>query len=229
MNRSLNLIILFVAALSCGCAKLEELTGREVHGASSVPESKATADEQAAIDTTLDEISNLTEKFGPRKTFDTIPIVVNDEDMNKTKRGGFCSYGPSYISINKAVFKPGSDDESNLFNILLHEIGHCYFGRAHDQTTFFKDGFWVSVTTRDYVRRRATSQLENEICVSMMCTSSQSTGLTKPPTPYQLREYYVGEILQKIRARKLSDFEKFGDVQFLAKAKAFQGKVESVP
>lgn len=216
MNRAVLLTIFLFAVFSCGCAKLEELTGR---GSSDreVPKSKATVEESAAIDTALEEISDLSEKFGPRQTFRKIPIVVTDHDMKKTTWIGLCSYAEPYIAINRAAFQQGLNGDTKLFNVLLHEIGHCYFDREHNSRTFYKKDHWVMLTSIDLERRSASSHSFHEICASAMCEKSRATGLKGPQMPPQLKEYYVGEIMGGITANELSDLERYVDIKFVLK------------
>lgn len=59
---------------------------------------------------------------------------------------GYCVVDPVTNAKSIVVSRKALDEEkentrsSLLFGLLLHEIGHCYFGRAHDDVAVTKKG-----------------------------------------------------------------------------------------
>jgi hypothetical protein len=166
--RPLLLVILVVAA---GCMR----TG-------TVPPSIATDEEQFLIDDTLRQISDLTTYFGERYRFDRLPVIVIDEDWQRTKRLAYCSLNPNYLAVNKIIFQY-ADVKSKLFFVLLHEIGHCYFRRPHDN-----------------------SMITPFLCASAMCERAVPLNSTR-------KLYYVGEMIGKVAQGTITDLESLSQPQ----------------
>lgn len=111
----------------------------------SIPKSEATSSEQEAIVQTIAEIQNLADSMGLHQNFKNIPVVVISEDKFNRKAQAYCEHrrggGGLYVAIMKStmdeylmLFKPHGKN-SFLFMLLVHEFGHCYFGRGHNEET----------------------------------------------------------------------------------------------
>lgn len=190
----------------CALTGLAGCHGRAGDSPDAVPRNEATPEERAKIEKVLLEVSDLTAAHGARRMFNKIPVIVITEDGAKTDRGGYCFTGSvNYIAINRVVINRGPG-EASLFDLLLHEIGHCYFGRDHDSAVLTKPGAQIAVHTGIFMHQAVG--LYNQICVSVMCTVGGSI-------PYELRQYYVNELMGGPRARSVSDFAKFAPLSYL--------------
>ena len=170
-----------------------------------MPLDEGTPLEHAEITGALTRISDLTEKFGKRREFDAIPVIVVTEDARKTDRVGYCDSLP-FIALNRSLFVRDKVN-SSLAPVLLHEIGHCYFHRGHFNGMIVKPGFsFVFYDNSDPMHQRM--YLYPGICQSIMCAHSAN--------PVQLLEYYVGELLGRPRATSVADMEQFAPLNFTA-------------
>src|SRR2546428_373355 len=88
-----------------------------------------TPQEQVQIAAILKKISDLTSKFGPRRVFTRIPVYITTEDPKAAGRSAYCSSG-EYIALNRYLLSTPATI-ALAEPLLLHEIGHCYFGRGH--------------------------------------------------------------------------------------------------
>lgn len=172
-----------------------------------MPTDFATTAERAAIQSSLSAISEMMAKLGKPNKLDRIQILVMKPTRQKLH--GICVQRKKsrYILIARSVLdKHLSEDTSNevderLFMVLLHEIGHCYFGREHD------DALVASVPgsslTTETVRGRTIHMFQRtEVPASVM----HSTGAEG----HGLKEYYVAELLGLARARNWKDLERYG-------------------
>jgi hypothetical protein len=190
-----SLFLAPVIALLClsGCSK-----PKWTYRPQAVPKDEATAEERKQIDDALMKISDLTEKFGTRREFKNIPIVVTTEDARAHKRDAYCA--GSFIALNRGLF-----DKNTVFphmpTILLHEIGHCYFGRGHDSQVFSKPGFNVVFYKHDLWH--PGSEYQVNVCATVMCKDGY--------LPFPLLEYYVGELMGRPRVKDISELKTYGD------------------
>lgn len=140
-----GLIALTLSNVSCSRA-VEATSEPADANALSVPADQATTEERTAIRSTVQEISKKAAKFNYKNDFRAVPIVVTTEDATQTKRWGHCEWNEDgsgqYISIHREVFRHDKTDprSSQVFAVLLHEIGHCYFGRQHEHRLIEKPG-----------------------------------------------------------------------------------------
>lgn len=186
-----------------------------------VPTNEATKLEEDRIDLTLQEIEQISADLGRPRKFRSLPIVVTSEDPIATNRLGFCSslgFGDNgFISINRAVLK--DDTERNrldyLFGVLLHEIGHCYFNRIHEDTVVQKPGFRFEVEVTDSVG--GTTLYLDAFPVSIMNVAGDSASeMIRVPSAF--KRYYVAEIMGIERLESVGEVEKFPGVRLIPKS-----------
>jgi hypothetical protein len=170
-----------------------------------IPKDEATGAERAQIDSALNQISDLSEKFGKRREFKDMPIIVTSDDPKKTGIAGYCSSAP-FIALSRFLFSENTPD-SLLVTTLLHEIGHCYFGLGHTDEWISKPGYSFVFYKTD--PKHPGMSVYPEICVTIMC----SRGLE----PGQLLEYYVGVLLGQPKAKSVTDLERFTELKYIAK------------
>lgn len=171
---------------------------------SPVPRSEATAEETKQIDEALRRIADLTEKFGHRREFRSLPIVVTTEDERANDRSAYCA--GSYISLNRELFV-SNKILPILQPVLLHEIGHCYFGLAHDNATISQPGYSIVFYKKDPVHPGV--EYYSEVCATIMCAHGEIPG--------QLLEYYVGVLLGQPRATQVQSLKKYADFDLVPK------------
>ncbi len=176
-----------------------------------IPADEATAEERKQIDSTLLEIETLAGELGRPQSFRSLPIVVSTESMAKTERAGACYLENGrgrYILVNRVVLREeerlvGIGLQSTLFRVLLHEIGHCYFGRDHLEDKLSERGRRLRFPADRFRRRPEFSELN--------VSSMESRTLL---LPIALKKYYVAEILGLFRARSLAELAQYTGADF---------------
>jgi hypothetical protein len=158
-----------------------------------IPKDAAKADERQKINATLDEIEDLARELGSSARFRSIPVIVTKHNYPDSGSWGSChrkSNGKGqYIAISRAAFDAEDASEkpefAAVFQVLLHEIGHCYLNRKHDSSRIDAEDSYkslpVSVMHPDPSHR-------SELFVAN-----------------RLKKYYVGELLGLRRAKTPRD------------------------
>lgn len=202
----LALVFATILLSGCGAGKPEKTKGSPFV----IPPSEANASETADLAATLAEIEAITLKLGRPQRFNTVPIIVTSEDSKKSHRIGYCRFNRRhrFIAVNRKAFERQADFSSEipnrrLFRVLLHEIGHCYYNRDHDNTLLSKPGLNIGVELESTSTSKKFAIYQG-LCASIMCDKSQKLG----GTPFELREYYVAEMLGIKRATDLAALEK---------------------
>lgn len=208
-------IIIFLIILALGCAKedtekkdvakeLPQKKAEEVSDESSPEERQLLAENMAAIQAYASELSV---KFD----LSAIPVFVTTK-WDVTKHGnGLCVYdGRKGLKIyikkdyfTADVFDRDTGFSSNIFNLLVHEIGHCHMLRKHEHNYLFKDGYKAKFKIQNSKETFAISYYS--VPVSMMVDDDSFR------IPKSLEKYYVGEIFGRFRAKNLEELqEKYG-------------------
>lgn len=167
------------------------------------PRDEASLEERAQINATVARIETLTKELGQPKTFRTLPIILSNEDSYTDHPAGCVSVeggDPQFIVIKRSVFDKendlaGAGVETSLFRVLLHEIGHCYFGRAHEEERLYTENMLIELGTLEGEQPLVYPVLD----VSVMVPESLTL-------PVALEKYYVAELLGISRAKKVEDF-----------------------
>jgi hypothetical protein len=182
-----------------------------------IPQDQATASERAAVEHTLDLISKYAAEFGEVRDFRQLPIVLRVRDNPTENVAGRCHYNYDMRGFFIEIFKDvipilpatrAGQFSSELFIVLLHEIGHCYFSRPHDPALIKRVGF-------EMVFSVSTDSGDNdvyyyEIPASIMI-DTWSIGI-----PKDLERYYVGEILGVFRANTPEELQSFVEFRIQA-------------
>lgn len=204
--------ILFI--LSLGCAKEEEKKDlvkdppkkklEELVDESSLEERQVLAENMAAI-------QSYATAFAIKVDFSSVPILVTTKNEQMKKGNGLCVYDGRKgmkIYIKKDFFMPDIFDKdtgfsSNLFNLLVHEIGHCYLLRKHEHTSLYKEGFKAKFRIEN---SKGTFSVSYYSVPASMMVDDDSFRI-----PRILEKYYVGEIFGKFRAKNLDELQtKYG-------------------
>lgn len=123
----MKLILLFSISILClSCSKKNEQF--------IAPEDLSSLEEKSILSDVINELENIFVDIGRPLNLSRIPIIIT----NTLPLGnlGRCvqDSDSSTILINKNIFDDydkNSKSISNLWSVLAHEIGHCYFGRTH--------------------------------------------------------------------------------------------------
>lgn len=102
-----------------------------------LPSNEATEAENQILSGVLDKLQADFDAIGVDVDLRSIPYHVATMDNSL---GGYCVYKadgtPTGIAINHAIFNYWPTETETqygpIYRILLHEIGHCFFGRDHD-------------------------------------------------------------------------------------------------
>ena len=97
-----------------------------------VPENLATPEQQQVVDRYLVDIQGRFMKFSVDVDVKELPLIVV-QNMTKPDAAAECILG-SHIQIRQDFLQRLMDDkpsEPEIFRIILHEMGHCYFDLGH--------------------------------------------------------------------------------------------------
>jgi hypothetical protein len=179
------------------------------------PADESTGEQRASMNSTLDRIEALTRELGQPRTFRDLPIVVTTANsytdhpaacVSLAGKGQFILIKPSVFDDDAEVQAEGAEDE--LFRVLLHEIGHCYFNRQHEEDRLFAADKVVEISA-DGGGTATYPILDASIMVPEELTA-----------PVALEKYYVAELLGIERAKTMEDL-----VGFVPNAKLRNSKV----
>lgn len=166
------------------------------------PTDEATRQQRALIDSTLTNIEATTSALGSPHTFRTLPVLVTSDTKYISEAKGACvkSGGhPQFILLRPAVLDfeshlPADSETTSLFPVLLHEIGHCYFSREHDDALIRSSGFEISFSSKH--GETAIDERAESLDASVMSPD-------KLLMPIALSRYYVAEVMGQVRHRTL--------------------------
>jgi hypothetical protein len=203
-------LALITFVFSSGCSDWKEKLGVD-HGYTeqSVPNDESTQEERDRINSTLEKIENLAQKFGYSGKFRRLPISVITEDSNITHRIGYCAWDESgdgrFIALNRIIFQQDQPITrfDTVFDVLLHEIGHCYFKRMHDSEIVKKDGYAIEVLLVDSTG--GTQMYFDELPISAMYTKSSIEGSPLTKLPVTFEEYFVSEIVRGVKIKSINE------------------------
>jgi hypothetical protein len=178
-----------------------------------VPASTASNWQQKEISTTLAEIQNFADELGLGKNFKSFPIVIVDSFPGPNEVLAYCQQDEDgagvYIGILKSTMYDYIDRSDNNYNsflymLLVHEFGHCFYQRQHDESTIAFPGMHVFFRTRFFPPEYIS--IGSEIPVSVM------THTPRPETshflPDGVKKYYLAEVAGLTRWQTLMDVEK---------------------
>jgi hypothetical protein len=201
-----------------GCAKVLDWQMPEDRGpmpSLAIPEDTSTPEQRRLIARTVKRIERISEKIGSPQEFRRIPVIVTPENPDSSHRWGYCQFNYDqnglYIAISKHIFEysqflqaRGTSDL--LFQVLLHEFGHCYFGRPHDDTRLEIPNAVMELSWFSRSHQYETLTMDS-IPASIMISGAEMD------LPDALDTYYVGELLRIFRAQTAQDLSPFVTVQ----------------
>lgn len=162
-----------------------------------IPEDIATKSDKKRINTVLDDIKSHLFSLDINIDLNKLPIIVSDSVYKNA--AGLC-YENEAIVISKYQvenhYEPSYPGEiSNLWLTLAHEIGHCYFGRNHENKiirskpdhTFERKKYWYPFNN--------TSDLN---CYFDYFNSFSGTLMSIDPSvgfvPQEMKQFYLKEL-----------------------------------
>lgn len=189
---------LFLFFLLVGC-------GKTVVEKNNFPENNASALETEELEKALASIQVDFQKANINVKLDSIPYSITDlDDISGAcyKKGNGSRIG---IALDHELFEDpieNNDSYGLLYKVLLHEIGHCFFNRNHDEEYFTIPRYDMMIKL--YPDR--VPQREESFQQSMM--SEWGWFLT----PKVLWPYFVKEIAGQARITKWEEIKPFADV-----------------
>jgi hypothetical protein len=161
-----------------------------------VPADEATSEQRAQVEALKAELEGDFAAAGLPTNLDRIPVVVADLGDRYV---GACYKDdegrPLVIALHPRAlsFQVPSGYLTLAYITLLHEVGHCYFNRVHEEDVISQAGTMAklkvangeeAISERKFLRLRA----------SVMNDTNHEA------IPEGLRQYYVAEILGQARA-----------------------------
>lgn len=149
LHLKIFIFLFFIFVMSCNSkVEVQQKT---------TPQTLATESEQAVITQTVEEIQRLADELQLNMNFKDFPIVVVAEDTRNRNALAYCEYkssgGGQYIAILKSTLTEyqllykAHGQNTFLFMVLVHEFGHCFYGRSHsDQVVQNNNGEFVPTT-----------------------------------------------------------------------------------
>ncbi|MGZ3769434.1 MAG: hypothetical protein ACXVCP_12995 [Bdellovibrio sp.] len=202
-------IIILITFLALGCAK----DGDSNNKVPDQPLKKkleslvddASAEERQLLDENLTAVKAYAAEFSETIDFAQVPILVTKQPGIIKTGNGLCLYDGHkglkvYIKkdyFTADVFAKDTGFSSNIFNLLIHEIGHCYFLRKHEHVYLSKEGQKAQFKIETSA---GTSTISYYSIPASMMTDDDSFKI-----PKKLEKYYIGEILGKFRATTLDE------------------------
>lgn len=129
---------LFIFLVLINCGKAEKFNNE------SFPENRASAEETEALKLVLNQIQSDFDEQHINIDLESIPYSINDLGEFTA---GICykSNGRRIgIAIDHTVFLESienGDYYGFLYKVLLHEIGHCFFNRIHEENNYSVTGY----------------------------------------------------------------------------------------
>jgi hypothetical protein len=187
-------VLLFLSA----CGHKDAATPTDI----AVPADEATPAQRAQIDKTLSEIESITADLGRAATFRALPILVTKDRQYITEARGACVRAngvPKFLLLRPEVVEfergmAGNSKATSLFSALLHEIGHCYYGREHDNALIQLDRSHI------WMKARQESEDYEENWASLDASVMSAEKLLMPRA---LERYYVAELIGLVPDRTL--------------------------
>lgn len=194
---------LLLFALLLGCGK------KTVYTNPAMPENQASLSTQEEIEEELVLIEKDFKDLGVDLNLKRMPVIVSPLPYGVVGR---CQYGKNnqgvFIILSPALFpvegfRPMDSAlfEKDFVKVLIHEIGHCYFNRAHNEPEYFE----IPGSSFE-LHHELGNVIFDKIPKSVMPAESTYR------MPKSLRNYYLSELAGKIRPNNssiLGDFTGF--------------------
>lgn len=180
-----------------------------------IPLNEASVEEVSLIDDIKKDIAQIALSYGVSLDLDKLPIIVSDKQDIPNADGvsgyqGLCFLDENgkgtAILLSKRMLKsdlyeaekPKKDEIAlDTFRTLLHEVGHCYFGREHESNVLESKNFQLTI------RQKKETYNFSFLPASIMDNSAGTI------IPNSLKRYYVAEIIGYYRAKSLQEVADF--------------------
>jgi hypothetical protein len=100
------------------------------------PQDISSVEEKSILNATIAELESMFLEIGQPVSLSRIPIIITDTMPSTTSGRCIIDSDSSIILINKNLFDEYDKNLitiNALWTVLAHEVGHCYFGRAHTE------------------------------------------------------------------------------------------------
>ena len=179
------------------------------------PVDVGTLEDHAKIQQTALEIEKVAASLGKGKDFHSFPVFVVGKNTPHAMGSAYCLSDSSghgvYIGIRRHLLEETAEMNANgfgksrLFLILLHEYGHCLFGRAHDTELLRQPNTRINLQADP-----ASSVFQSVVALPPTCMYPNAY-ITELPD--SLKKYYVGELFGLGRMKSLGEAEKLEGFQ----------------
>ncbi len=176
------------------------------------PADIASNQDRKDIEAVKAEIQALADQVGVPGGFKDFPVIVVSKYPGQDGPLAYCHESQNrfarYIGIVKATMETylseqhSHQDSSFLFKLLVHEYGHCFFDRGHDETMVGKPGYNIFIVLLDE-NGTNLKPIGTEIAVSAMA----SINWWMTDLPRDLKKYYLREIAGQVRWHKFEDLQ----------------------
>lgn len=198
----MRILLMLLLLSSCGAGKTIIVDGV-------LPEDKASALESSQLDEALSKIQSDFDEIGVEINVRSIPYTVNDLGEN----AGICvrraDGRPKGISIDHKTFW-GFDFDRNhelpqIYNTLLHEIGHCFFNRSHEDD-------WLQVPQKCFLAKYYPDRSPTKD-MSLQLSVMNIIGWNVIPT--SIWPYFVKEIAGVHRLRSWQEMQAYVNIELV--------------
>jgi hypothetical protein len=175
---------------------------------SPLPSNQASPLEASLLNEALDRIQNDFDQLDVKINLRSIPYTVSD--LNRYH--GICFMGangvPKGIALHHRIFSRFvnlQNDYGLLYYVLLHEIGHCFFNRRHEEVIYHYEGHQFVLNFASF---------ESPLTMPFLYVT-----VMKDKSPYQemipkeLWPYYVKEIAGLDRMETWEDLKTYTDIE----------------
>lgn len=213
-------IIILLIILSIGCAKEEDDKNGAIPPESTKKKlenlvDESSPEERQLLAETMAAIQAYATEFSETVDFTQVPILVTaKKDIIKVGHG-LCLYdGKKGLKIylkkdyfTAELFEKDTGFASNIFNLLVHEIGHCYLLRKHEHEYITKEGHKVRFKVE---KPNETATVSYYAIPASMMMDDDSFRI-----PKKLEKYYVGEIFGKFRAKTFEELQEKYELEII--------------
>jgi hypothetical protein len=195
-----NVVLLFLL-IGCGKTVVEKVN---------FPANNASAVETEEFEEALASLQSDFDQADIKVKLDAIPYSITDLDGAMGicyKKGNGATVG---IALDHSLFEDRHEYEDSydlLYKVLLHEIGHCFFNRDHDEEYFKIPGYYMLIK---YYADQAPERRDS-------FQQSMMSELGWFQTPKLIWPYYVKEIARKARITSWEQITPFTEVTIVPK------------
>lgn len=176
-----------------------------------LPKDEGTAEEKQKIKDVVASIEADLLELGIPQKLSALPIVVTKlEDRVAARCYKDDRDRALGIAVTAATLADVGADPRYLplsYKAILHEIGHCYFDRDHEEVAFV-----VPNQNLRLVMQREEAE-SNHLLAMLSPTIMEPVDLFA--IPVELRSYYVGEVAGLERMVSWEDLARFGEVELV--------------